>query len=191
MRVRLFSYGGSGLKFLTNFLNKHIDAYDTEHSPHSNPCQKYLEIDRIIYVYSDPRNAVLSFFRRNAQRSGWLNQHLLHLGLKLNVNPDSYAKDFFDHKYNVDLYSGFVKWLLFRHPNIVYVKYEYLRDTINNVLTFLNLDVNLAEEFCNSFCPRSSNYEVEDSKLQQALYDRYKKLIELQSTLDNFYIGRS
>jgi hypothetical protein len=64
MKVRFYSYGGSGLKFVSDLVSKRMDASDAAHSPHVFEDIADTDIDKAIILYGDPRDALLSFFGR-------------------------------------------------------------------------------------------------------------------------------
>lgn len=187
MRARLFSYGGSGLKFLTNFLNEYINVYDVHHAPHSKPNKEHLKIDKIVYLYADPRDALLSFCRREQRKKGWINKHNKHLQNDTDIDKDI-AISGLTNKGGLGLETHFKKWIKFNHPQIAFVKYEYLDDSIKDLLNFLDLDENISSKFINAFLPRASNYNNCDKNTIALLNKCYKGLIEFQNLLPDFYI---
>jgi len=203
MNIRLFSYGGSGLKFLTNFLGEYVEVYGINHNPHCRPQDSdVLTVDKAILIYSDPRNAILSFFRRSEQYYStlvecgdgvsWLNKELSHQGRKQTLPNRLSIDDFLENYEDVfELNNYFNEWLNFVPPkghSIVFVKYERLCDVTDELMDFLNLDKNISDELRQKFVPRSSDYTQESEKNQQMLYDKYKDLIETQESLGPFFI---
>jgi len=81
MKVRFYSYGGSGLKFITNFFkcNTNIDVFDKDHNPHVFLDINNTDIDKQVFIHSNPINAVISFCKRNKKSPNWIKNHLKHL----------------------------------------------------------------------------------------------------------------
>lgn len=187
MQARLFSYGGSGLKFLTNFLDSHISLYDVSHAPHAKPNKGHLKIDKIVFLYADPRNALLSFHRRDKVKNGWIRQHMKNLESNIKIKGQMSMTEVIE-KDGLGLDVHFREWLNFKHPQIAFVKYESLHSNIKNLLSFLDLDESISSIFCKTFSPRISDYRNIDVNIQTLLHNKYKGLLKLQNSLPDFYI---
>jgi len=196
-KVRLYSYGGSGLKFLAKFLKKYMDATARRNNSHRRPCKEFKDSDKIIVIYGDPRNAILSFFRkRNKKGKQWLNKHLQHLGinqkLPSNINLETFLQDSNDM---FDL-NGFLNdWLNFNFNKkdfVLFIKYESLFDGIEKLFDFLDLDKSIKDDFIKDFQTqfklRQSNYKNKGSKIQALFYDKYKTVIDLYLSLDDIFV---
>lgn len=62
--VYIFSYGGTGTRMLCRFIEQHYKINSQPHVHHGNP-ESLSGNERAIYLYGDPIDAVLSFYRWN------------------------------------------------------------------------------------------------------------------------------
>lgn len=156
---QVISYGGSGLKYLAAKLEALLPGiYDPDLNPHAPYRPEYKELmeknyNKIVVVYADPREALLSFWRRSNKNGNWFKMHLAHLKAhKYGAEMGDYdlldldrfllyytsadrsftaLDDFFFSWYNADL----------RVPRC-FVRYETLQDqnNINELAAFLGID---------------------------------------------------
>jgi len=191
MEFQIFSYGGSGVKFLTNFLLDHIDFECigfTPVNPHMLPDKTCLKYDKILYIYVDPRDAVLSFFRRSeTDDKWWMNRHLFNLGIRKMLPKDIEFDEYIRRGDVFKLRKHFTKWLAFKHPNIAFVKYEDLFNNTRQILTFLGIDQKYCNDLKSLICKRNSDYRIYSEETQAVLYETYGELIELQNTFPGFW----
>ena len=203
MKIRIFSYGGSGLKYLTNKLKVQLkDVIDKKHQPHKFQDVNNLQIDKAIVIYGDPRNAVFSFFRRQCRSQGWAQRHLC------NIHPDKRETDapFADQdtikeylqnndKDAFQLEKHFDYWLNCNNNiPIGFIRYEALTDqwTVEQLREFLEIqDNNFNSDIRENFRKRGSNYEDLSSSQREKLEIMFKSLKEKQDNLPSFYIKES
>lgn len=201
--ISLFSHGGSGLKFLHRFLDEHANVRSNDRNPHVRPNNSdILHSEKAILIYSDPRNAIMSFFRRSYSQSRrqfkpidelWLNECLSHLGID-HVFPrgltmenylTNYDKDIFDLKgyfeewLNYDLKDGY---------SLAFVKYEEIINCADDIVDFIGLDNLYADKLRGRFSPRRSSHTNTNQAVSDLLHERYGALIEIQNELPGFYI---
>lgn len=190
MKIRIFSYGGSGLKFLTNFLDLGIHCYDVNHNPHSRPTKKHLALDKLIVLYCDPRNALLSFFRRSEDlRPSWVNEHLRNLGRDIRLPEDISAEDVLKMDRDpFDLEGFFKEWLGFNHPCKIFVEYERLVENKDNLAMALEIEPKSIENIKDCFVARSSDFESQNDVIKNLLSSRYENLIKIQKSLNGFSV---
>lgn len=64
--VYVFSYGGTGTRMLCRFIQEHMRLNSQPHVHHGRP-EDLSRRERAIYLYGDPIDAVLSFYRRDKE----------------------------------------------------------------------------------------------------------------------------
>ncbi len=199
MSIRIFSYGGCGYHFLVSFLEKYVVVRNSKHNPHRRPIPGLCNIH--IIIYGDPRNAVLSFFRRqewkrsqNGKNKNWINMFFINHSIKRKMVPLNFNLETFLMNYSEDifeLYDYFKAWFDFNPGpgnSLIFVRYEKLPQIINELLKFLKLDSNYAIVLRKTFKHRISDYLSKDLQIQKLLTQRYEKLIKLQDSLPPFFV---
>lgn len=175
MKIRLYSYGGSGLKYFTSLLreNTNLDCFDKDHNPHQFCDINKTDIDKQIFIHACPINAHLSFKRRDKQRGGWIKDHMRHLGCSSSLQEC--------------LTNLFKKWLdATKNSNgkICMISYEDLLLVENNILEFLNIESLPLQQ---SFKKRDSNKNNLDPDDLDSLNEKYLELLTIRSQIGPFY----
>ena len=167
-KIKVFSPGASGTRFLTNILEKSLPSNGTTieqkgptHLPFNVLQQNYIDnFQKIIFIYADPRNVFLSICKKDMQKR---NRHLIHLGYLGTRNiPSEYIKkeSLAFHKLSIQAgsfpgveikliqktqsFSGlethFNSWLSANcSAPIAFIKYEHLPNVIDKVSDFINV----------------------------------------------------
>jgi hypothetical protein len=207
MKVRFYSYGGSGLKFVSDLASKRMDASDDAHSPHVFEDITDTDIDKAIILYGDPRDALLSFFRRGGARSAggnakWLCQHVRHLYMKEpeampRIDPSMTLQEYLD-THDVDiigLENFFMQWVRTKNTKpIAFLRYEALGekrapDVIAQLEQFLELEPGtLAEPLKAKFRPRRSAHGNQSPENQEKLGKMFSNLLQEQAKLGDFFV---
>lgn len=201
MNIQIFSPGGSGSCFCSCFLTKYANYHKEKYTHHKKPIEIYLKINKIIYLYSDPRNSLLSFHKRNLIKPGWAAEHAIMSGVKMKI-PDSITLDeLIDQNIYGVMKKNFYSWLNFNHPNLLFTKYEYLSDNIEKILDFLEVKNPDLSKFANklhrkqigiffkkNYINRKSNYKDLDKSMQIKITNYFQDILNTQSKLDSFYI---
>jgi hypothetical protein len=174
MRVGLVSWGGCGTWMLENVLENAGLRVDATHSRDPS-CFKE---GKVIYIYGNPLDSVLSFKRRNDEsfNNFWFTSHIENLGLSgtatwqtiIDGDDPFGLKDHFDSWYNYDE----------RTYDIVFIKYEDLTEHVDDLAEWLGL-----EGLDIHFRQRQSSFEAVDSRTQNALMDVYGDIYETWRTM--------
>jgi len=175
MRTAMYSFGGCG----TLFFQRAIEREDIYHSIFSqgdrhrtNP-PEFQPDDKIVYLFGDPRNAVLSFYSR-----GFGQLHAKNL--KVDYSRDLFPRTIEDYicqnrdAWGLELH--FDTWQKLKdRPNTLYVRYEGLEteEGLARVEEFLGCGMRKI-----AFKKRKSNFEKypELTKIHQSLLDKIKEL---------------
>ena len=207
MNVRMFSYGGSGLRFLNKLMHKYITALFPEsvhpYISHNLPREEFSKFDKIIFIYGDPRNAILSHIRRSKGYK-WISDDEFSLTTKRfvqlsdpfqikNVIPQQEITltDFLTKYPDYLDFAGFFKsWLNFPFPKdyILFLKYETIIENINDLTRFVKLGSKFKQELRSVIKPRRMDYRDRPKKIVKLLNNTYSELIELQRTLPSFHV---
>jgi hypothetical protein len=157
--VQVTSFGGTGTSMLCRFLEKSgadlpqsivPDHIENDWAPWKHmrtpPPEQWVPDDfRAIYVVSDPRNAVLSVFRRGYQYAHVQRMdgdvHRFHSGMTLsdylNLETDPFK-----------LEGHFERWSqCSRDYPILIVKYDHLWDRIGEIVEFVGLPESIKHDF--------------------------------------------
>jgi len=187
MKRYLFTPGGCGTWALARFLKKmnHPPTKNT-HALGNEIIDKLPSSSRILYVYSDPYNAILSFYKR-----GFLNPpytHCRHMGGDHDamISNGHYLEAWSLEQFlrnGVDFFNladHFRSWYTWYDlvPNVLYVKYEHLEIYMPEILHFLKISKNPAKF---DFKCRESNWENESEYVRNGLekmLGRHKKFID-------------
>jgi len=194
MKVRLYSYGGSGLKFLTMHLKSMgIDSYDEKHNPHQSFSDRAVEddVDRVIYLYSNPIESFLSFWRRTGSDLRWINLHLKHLGSDRQITLP--MREYIESaKGFPELSNHFESWYNAEvGVPIVFLRYEdlVLPSVEKELAEFLGFEGDL--QIASNFKQRSSSTSATPEGVSKRLDSMFSELIDLQGGLPPFHIKRS
>jgi hypothetical protein len=189
----IISPGGGGTTYFLEYLNKHTnlkynDIHDKDGLKHMsfNKENKINNVncDKIIYIYSDPKLAIDSHYRRK-----WPKQQLLKLGdpyhLKNTNNDINIFKNSVIEK-NRDMY-GIEKQFDFFLNNqnlnkkILFIDFYNITNTKNKIANFLNIDKHLLDGL--SINKRESTYN--DNEPPEYI-EIYKNLYEKMKQYDGY-----
>ena len=191
--LQVTSYGGSG----TTALARHFaDAgLDLPASPdqwpykHSGVPPSSAEVPdgyRVVYVYADPRDAVLSLFRRNLQHGAYRIFHWEGASPAVEQRLQSiaaYARTGID---DFELQRHFEAWL--RHPAgypVLFLQFDSLPDTWPAVRDF----VGLASTYpCLEIRPRRSPLSDVEPEVSAGLTAMYRGLLDRIESLPPVHI---
>lgn len=146
---------------------------------------------RLIYIFGDPINSVLSHFRRRlSHKKSWCKHHCLNLQgdhEKFKVKWD--LKDFLLNGEDLfRLEEHFDNWTKVDPDSIDFdymiLKYETANRHENAIKEFLNTDVPL------NFKMRSSDWRNESEEIKELLMGMYGKLLEKCDQFDEIKIVR-
>ncbi len=204
--VKLFSYGGSGFKFLNSFINKYLSVKfpSNIHSyiHHTKPNINYKTLDKIIFVYRDPRNALLSHIRRcdRFRKLGddyfFSTRRFVQLSIPFGISKkltlqDISLKTFLeDYPDFLDFTGFFLSWLKFKHPKLLFLKYEFLQKNTKELAAFLELPEVFALQLQKTFVCSKADYKVYPKNIVDLLNNNYKELLLKQNNIPAFYIQK-
>jgi len=202
------SFGGCGSKLLAKQIIHSLDLplpYGQYHKHERNP--ELIELDDIqrkVYVYGDPLQAILSFFVRQKVnthlhgfnptvqdgRLDWVNRHCRNL--KGNVEGMRYEMSLVDFIENGDdffkLEDFFNRWIKHAHTSpILFVRYETIWDNLKGIAEQLELPAS----FINNFPakePRSADINVLSELQQDKLKDMLSNLISNINELPDLFL---
>lgn len=191
MKVRLYSYGGSGLKFLTMHLkNMGIDSYDEKHNPHQSFSDQAVEddVNRVIYLYSNPIESFLSFWRRTGTDLRWINLHLKHLGSDRQITLP--MREYIESNEGFpELNNHFESWYNAEvGVPIVFLRYEdlVLPSVEKEMAEFLGFEGDL--QIASNFKQRSSRTSAIPESIYKRLDFMFSELINRQVNLPPVHI---
>jgi len=207
LTIRMFSYGGSGFKFLSKLLHNYIDTRfpDNIHPyiSHNKPRNEFNNFDKIIFIYGDPRNAILSHIRRSdnyrKNKNGYTfgTRRFIQLSEPFEIYPIITKQEITVHKFLLNYpdyldFTGFFKsWLdypFYKKDYILFLKYEDIPNRINEIAEFVKLGKRFKHQLFNEFTSRRMDYLQQTKETQKLLNKNYERLLELQNSLPNFYV---
>ncbi len=174
--VIVASYGGAGTTMLLDFLAKHtkvnnlnsfVDGIKHIDTP-NHPVLNHYQVRRAIYLVSDPRLAALSLFRRGYAQPMMAKLKSRHTTVeeykRIAKENQPNVKDLADFlAQGEDLFGFKSHWQQWKEDAspfpVLFVNYDALHDSIDQILDFLGLPASLK----GSFPPR----EHRASKLDQ------------------------
>jgi hypothetical protein len=195
--VQITSYGGSGTTAICDYLSdagvdlpRTPDYFPFKHQRNPPSPEKVPEGFRAVYVYGDPRDVVVSLFRRGLQlgqyrwsHGGWrgpspeVRQRLSSLESFLEAGIDELGLE--DH---LD------RWLT-RDPSgypVLFVKYESLAEAWPTVRDFVGL---APSHPCLPLLPRESDWSSLPDDLRERLDRMYEGLVRRISAMPAAYIA--
>jgi len=139
--------------------------------------------DRVLYVFGDPRNQLLSFFHRGFMKAPYthcqnVNGNVNYLGTRKSWSLESYLQEEYDA---YQLYEHLQGWLSHhaRDYSIMFVRYEAIAKT--SVRRQLREFVGQYRPF--EFKPRASNFEGLSASLRQSIDRMFSHMVLLTSQL--------
>lgn len=170
MLKTLISTGGVGSCAVRNYIREFIYTTDAH--------RRDPKIDipaKIVYVYGDPRNQLLSFFRRGFMRAPYTHCHHVRGNVEdISVLPEWTLESYLEN--GVDYYdlSGHLSgWLNYnqRCYEIMFVRYEAMADKMMDILQFMDIPL-MPNGF--EFRARSSDWTALPDKHQEQITDMFK-----------------
>jgi len=144
---------------------------------------------KLIYIFGDPINSVLSHFRRRiSHKKSWCKHHCLNVQGDYKKFKESWdLKDYL--KNGVDLFrleEHFDNWTSVDPDSIDFdymiLKYETACNHETEIMDFLNTDVPL------NFKSRSSDWRNEPAEIKEQLVEMYGSLLEKCDKFDEIKI---
>ena len=196
---RLISPGGCGTVafeiLLTDILDKkHWNTH--KRYPNLDLFSRRLKITkpiRVFYLYGDPCNTILSYFRRGFLKYPY--DHCKYLGGNLTglMKKDEWTlEEYLDN--GVDFFklrAHFEGWLNFskRNYEILFFKYEYTEKYMNVIADWFELEKSKVDKF--KFKKRSSDWRSQPKNIQDGLKRIYGDYLEFLDSMKSFFVLKS
>ena len=178
----IFSYGGCGTRTFFEFVRARLKLNSQPHV-HYGRIEDVPAGKRALYLYGDPRDAVLSFLgRQEKDDATFVNRHLENLDVSCKKMPslDAYVhtgRDVFELEHHFKRYVYNEN----RRCELMVVRFEEIWDHLNEVLDY----VGLADQV-DKFPPlrdRRSKQDTLDPQILEALNAYMASLLEMQKSL--------
>lgn len=177
---KFFSYGGSAVSYLINkcieyhINNDKISCMGNVKFKHRRNPPEFNNKDKIIYVFSNPMNAALSFFNRKKLRLRFPINHSKNLGgisFKRKLSLEKYLNIGVD---NFKLEDHWNRWVNHDY-NCPYMllRYETMHKYDDQISEFLNIPKGYLE-----YKNRKSDWTNEPENIKNLLYKMYNKFHE-------------
>lgn len=204
----VISCGAAGSKVFTRFLYSDVDPAQAMRFHHHTrvPPQTFEPQIRYIYLFSDPRNAILSFFWRRLKKHSnhgaanqpsertqwdvnekdWACRHLHNLGCdSTTLNPDWNLAEYLSNttKDIFCLEEHFDNWLASTDHELLFIRYESLwqqEDRLKKILS-------LPDSSLPTFIPRAVDWRLETPEVQQGLNRLYGGFADRLASLPDVF----
>lgn len=178
----VFSYGGCGTRTFFEFVRSRR-RLNTQPHVHYGRIEDVPEGKRALYLYGDPRDAVLSFLgRQEKDDPTFVSRHLENLDVPCKKMPslDAYiqtGRDVFELENHFKRYVFNDK----RKCELLVVRFEEIWDHLDEVLEYVGL-AGAVDEFPKKRDRRSKQDEL-DPKARESLNEYMACLLERQRSL--------
>ncbi|MCF6430632.1 MULTISPECIES: hypothetical protein [unclassified Leisingera] len=212
-RTFVVSCGASGSKVFSRFLYPGEDTRQAarRHLHNRNPQEAPVQAARFVYLFSDPRDSVISFFQRRltkhsnhgfASQDGprqewevaerdWVLRHLRNLG----GNGDAVSGDWGLEEYleysREDVFrmeEHFCNWLAATTREVLFVRYETLWQHEQDVIRHLGLP---ADSRLPEFVPRAADWQSQPPAVRDRLNRLYGGFAGRLAALPGLFDGSS
>jgi hypothetical protein len=191
--LQVTSYGGSGTTALIRHftaaeldLPKSPDHFPFKHTPAPPSADEVPEGFRVVYVYADPRDAVVSLFRRGLQVGAYRIFHLVDAPPEVEARLqtlDAYVAAGVD---DYALQQHVENWL--QHPPgypVLFLRFDALPDCWPEVRDFVGLP---ASAPCLDIRPRRSPLHALDETTQARLTAMYQGVLDRLASLPPVHV---
>ncbi len=201
------SFGGCGSKMLTNWIYQDTLNLNKRaaHLHWRFPALEGNQKQKVVYIFGEPRNSVVSFFQRKVHKHechgfaankntkpklglAWLRKHII--GLEAEI-PKEYKDtwtlfDLIDYQLDIfRLEEHFDNWFYRRlNYKIYFVKYEAILKNKALIAKHLQIDQNALPEFV----PRAANYQNESEEIVAGLNRIYGDFAQRLQSLPSFFV---
>lgn len=179
----IFSYGGCGTRTFFEFVRSRR-RLNTQPHVHYGRLEDVPAHKRALYLYGDPRDAVLSFLgRQEKDDPTFVNRHLENLDVRCRRMPSLEAylqcgRDMFELENHFKRYVHNDK----RQCELMVVRFEDVWDHLDEVLGYVGL-TEVKAEFPEKRARRSKQ-EALDPKARETLDNYMSRLLEIQGAFD-------
>ena len=185
----LITQGSCGTYALRNAVGEHYNKIDGWNTHSRNP-EVTPQNSRVVYLFANPYDTILSYFRRDKEefnsQGGFLFAHVEHIGgdTEYFKKPDNrllenFVKDDYDPFF---LSSHLESWVLNESRNyaLKIMKYESL--AVNGIVPFMDY-WDLPKEVSFNFKQRNSAWQRESPEIQTALRQKYGDLFDIYESI--------
>lgn len=185
----IISPGGGGTTYFLEYLKKNTnlqcnDTYDLDGFKHMSFNKEHkinsVNCDKIIYIYSDPKLAIDSHYRRE-----WAKDQLLKLGdpyhLQNTINDkNSFRKQVIQKRrdvYGIEKQFDFFLKNNNLNKRILFIDFYNIRNTTDKIANFLKIDKHSLDGLrINTRASTYSNYnDFEYNQIYKNLYEKMKR----------------
>jgi hypothetical protein len=187
--IQVTSYGGTGTTALyRSFIEGGLSVpkgpgqWPFKHRRSAPQASEVPDDFRVVYIIGDPRDAVVSLFRRDYQIGHYqaLHQRFLDPSLEGPMSSiEAFCADGVDHFALADHFEGWQN-----HPAgypVMVLRYEYVADVWPEICDFVGLDPLPPSP---TWRPRKSDWTSLKSPMREQLDAMYRSLAERVSALD-------
>lgn len=181
----IFTQGGCATWAIGRFIGENIDRPQKNNvHARSHEMREYIPPhSKILYLYSDPREAILSFKRRDFFKMPYT--HCIHLNGDVNGMKTKRTgwtlKEFIDN--GVDFFQleqHFQSW--YESPyNVMFVKYDHLKQSMEHILKFFDINNRKADDF--HFKQRLSQISRLPTDWQNGLNQMFERYIDFLESI--------
>ena len=206
--VIVCSFGGCGSKMLINWIYK--DSIEVKRLAHLHwrfPALEGNQKQKIVYIFGEPRNSVVSFFQRKVrkhERHGFVakkaskpnlglalarvRKHIINIEAEISKEyKDTWTlSDLINYQWDIfRLEEHFDNWFYRRfNYKIYFVKYEAIWENKALIAKHLQIDQNALPEFV----PRAANYQNESEDIIAGLNRMYGDFALRLQSLPGFFV---
>jgi len=176
--------GACGTHALIDFMGSSYSKRD-HHRRNSNSFQAN---SKIVYLFANPYDTILSFFRRNDQGGKFLESHCKHMEgndgyfHKKKITLEEFLKDPNDPFMLEDHYLEYVNNVN-RNYDLLVVRYDTLKyEGPKSIIDFWGLDIDPSKF---KFIKRNSCWTDQSEEIQDLFYQKYGKFKDMYDQLPN------
>lgn len=172
--IIIYSFGGCGTRTLYEFIKKYKKVNGPVDVHRGFIKYKYPQ-DKVIYLYGNPMEAVMSFYNRHQKDGRFVFEHSRNLNIPV-VQSNTLSgyiqkgEDQFKLENHFDRYIK--KSKSFRFFSIMYIKYEYMWENLPEILKYTGL-----HDKIDNF-PQKKNRQSKLNTLSDFEYEKLYKIYE-------------
>jgi hypothetical protein len=184
-KIYIHSFGGVGTRTFYEFIKKYRPVNGQVNVHNGFPPELHHQ-ERMVYLYGNPCEAVMSFYRRNLELNGWFKNEYCKINNLENFEANTLeeyiemGKDYYQLENHFDKYSTQDKF-----PMLL-IKYEKLWDNLDYILAYLNL-----ESYKSDFPKkreRNSKFKNLSESQQEKFLRIHERLINKMNKFPDIYV---
>ena len=187
----LNAWGGVGSKTLTKNFGTSYYVWHTHwpklpilqpsYNGEQNEFEPIINEDtKVLYIYGNPYNALLSYYRRSQVDKTWIQRHCKDLnGRYSEINPNWSVEDYLNNGEDLlGLEPHLDTWLDAKvNYDILFVEFENMWNNLELIFNYLKID----KSYINTFPPmkvRASDWTNQSENIQNKLQTLYGELYD-------------